>query len=92
MRDIDQITRQVQAICPIVTIGQLPVAHPVADDDGIWFFSQPDSPFEVQIESPNGMCPFLIETLENNSRLKAESVSEVIDTLKQLLHLSSSSA
>jgi len=92
MRDIDQVTRQIQAICSEVSVEQLLVTHPGADDNGIWFFSQPGSPFDVQFESPNGMCPFLIETLENNSRLRAESVPGAVDTLRQLLHLSSSSA
>jgi len=92
MRDIDQITRQIRAVCSDVIVEQLPVVHPGADDDGLWFFSQPGSPFEVQLESPNGMCPFQIETLENKSRFKAQSVSEAVDILKQLLHLSSSSA
>ena len=59
MRDIEQISQRIISICPTMKIRQLEVSHPGADDDGLWFFTWPGSNFEVQIESPNGMCPFL---------------------------------
>jgi len=71
---------------PTVTVEQLKVLHPGADDDGLWFFSQPESPFEVQIESSNGTCPFLIETDETDERLTTNSVEETVQTLSVLLH------
>ena len=87
MRDVDQIIELVRAIGPGVNVAQLKVLHPGADDDGLWFFSQPESPFEVQIESPNGMCPFLIETDESAKRFTGTSIDETVQTLSALLHL-----
>jgi hypothetical protein len=87
MRDIDQIIHSIVNICPTVTVRQLNVSHPGADDDGLWFFNWPGSEFEVQIESSNGICPFLIETDENDARLTAKSIDETVEILTKLLHL-----
>jgi hypothetical protein len=87
MRDIDQIIQSLMKICPAVKVRQLEVSHPGADDDGIWFFKQPGSEFEIQLESPKGMCPFLVETDENDARLTANSTEEAVSILVQLLHL-----
>ena len=89
MRDVDQIIRSIIKICPAVKVRQLEVAHPGTDDDGIWFFEQSGSEFEVQIESPEGMCPFLIETDEHDARFTANSIEETLRTLVKLLHLES---
>lgn len=89
MRDIDQIIQSIMNVCPDADISQLEVSHPGNDDDGIWFFSQPGSEFEVQIESSTGMCPFIIETDENPTRLTADSIGETVDILTKLLHLES---
>jgi hypothetical protein len=43
------------------------------------------SEFQVQIESPDGMCPFLVETDENNDHLTGRSVEETV-ILTRLLH------
>lgn len=67
-------------------VQQLRVSHPGADDDGLWYFGQPASEFQVQIESPDGMCPFLVETDENNDRLTGRSVEETVEILTRLLH------
>jgi hypothetical protein len=67
MRDVDQIIHSIMNVCPTVKVRQLNVSHPGADDDGLWFFNWPGSEFEVQIESSNGICPFLIETDENDA-------------------------
>jgi hypothetical protein len=87
MRDVDKIISLVRAISPAVTVEQLKVLHPGADDDGLWFFNQPESPFGAQIESSNGMCPFLIETDETSARLTGNSVQEVVQILSSLLHV-----
>lgn len=62
-----------------------------ADDDGLWFFNQAESRFEVQIESPDGMCPFLIETDETPERFTTNAVAGTVETLLLLLHLSKDS-
>jgi len=89
MRDVDRIIQSIMNICPSVKVEQLKVSHPGADDDGIWFFKQPGSDFEVQIESPMGMCPFLVETSESEIRFTTTSVVDTIGTLAELLHLES---
>jgi hypothetical protein len=87
MRDVEQIIKLVRQACPAVKVNQFEVLHPGADDDGLWFFKQPESPFEVQIESSNGMCPFLVETNESERRFTTNSVLETVQTLSVLLHL-----
>ena len=87
MRDVDQIVRLIQSVYPVVKVEQFKVHHPGADNDGIWFFEHPGSEFEVQIESSNGMCPFVIETDESDARFAAKSIEETVQTLIKLLHL-----
>ena len=84
MRDIDRIIQSIMKICPTVKVRQLEVSHPGGDDDGIWFFEQSGSEFEVQLESPEGMYPFLVETDENDARLIANSTEEAVQTLVNL--------
>jgi hypothetical protein len=60
MRDVDRIIALVKKRCPGVKVEQLRVSHP-ADDDGIWFFSLLPTRKEIQIESSDGMCPFVVE-------------------------------
>jgi hypothetical protein len=87
VRDIDQITRLILNACPTVRVRQLSVSHPGADDDGIWFFNRPDSEFEVQAESPNGMCPFLIETDKSDTRVTANCIEEAVAIIANLLRM-----
>jgi hypothetical protein len=86
MRDVDRIIQLLRGAFPTVDVQQLRVSHPGADDDGLWYFGQPRSEFQVQIESPNGMCPFLVETDENDDRLTGRSVEETVQILTRLLH------
>jgi hypothetical protein len=87
MHDVEKIIELIRDMHPEAEVEQLKVLHPGADDDGLWFFVQPESPFQVQIESSTGMCPFLIETNENDKRVNASTVEEVIEVLSALLHL-----
>jgi hypothetical protein len=89
MRDVDRVIELLRRTYPGVRVRQLEVSHPGTDDDGLWFFEQTESEFEVQIESSNGMCPFLIETEENDARLTTDSIEETVETLGRLLHLRS---
>ena len=89
MRDIEQIITSVERLCPGVEVRQLKVSHHRADDDGVWFFKffkHPSHDLEVQIESPKGMCPFLVETDETPARIIAGSIEETIESLVRLLH------
>jgi hypothetical protein len=86
MRDIDEIVRRVKYAVPETGVEQLRVVHP-ADDDGIWYFSSPNVDGEIQIESPNGACPFLVETAElsSDSARKAESVDAAVEMIVDFL-------
>lgn len=85
-KDIDVIIQRMREAHPEVRVEQLQVRHP-ADDDGIWFFSHSQSPFEVQLESSFGVCPFLIETREHDERIYVQTVEEAVIVLGRWLHL-----
>ena len=68
MRDVDEIIKRITAKYPAVRVEPLRVHHPGMDDDGIWFFNQPNGDFQVKIESSWGACPFVIETDESDAR------------------------
>ena len=78
MRDIDAIIKALALAHPELVVEQLQVLHPGADDDGLWFFRHPASPYEVQLESPSGACPFLFETDAHASSATAGTVAEAI--------------
>jgi len=83
-RDIDQIIEQLKAELPGIEVTQLQVAHPGADDDGVWFIRIPGGDGEVQIESSNGNCPFLIESDLSSDRLYGRTIDEVIQKVRRL--------
>jgi len=85
-RDIDLIIERLQIAHPQVQVEQLRVTHP-ADDDGIWFFTRPDFPFTVQLESSYGVCPFSMDTNEDEEVVHAQTVDEAIETLGLWLKL-----
>ena len=78
MRDIDAIIRQLQLAQPRARTEQLKVAHPGADDDGIWFFHHPATDVVVQLESSTGNCPFLVERTDSTDRLQASTVQQAV--------------
>jgi uncharacterized caspase-like protein len=80
MRDIDQIIAKVRTALPHVSIEQLKVAHPGADDDGIWFFSSPAG-IEVQLESSTGNCPFIIERSTSPEAITSTTIEHAVQTL-----------
>lgn len=84
MRDIDLIIDRLTAEVPGIEIEQLKVTHPGADDDGLWFINIPNQRGKVQIESSEGMCPFVIESDFNDVRHDGHTVEEVVATVKRL--------
>jgi hypothetical protein len=74
-RDIDKLIDELQRAFPGLTVEQLRVTHPGADDDGIWFFRHPGSRNEVQVESSTGAAPFLVEA-DDEQPATAGSVTE----------------
>ena len=87
MRDIEILVQSFNTIYPTVKVRQLEVSHPGADDDGLWFFQEPSTEVEVQVESSTGMLPFLIETDETDVRFTVTTVDQTIETLARLLRL-----
>lgn len=85
MRDIDMIIAAVSKTHPNLLIEQLRVAHPGADDDGVWFFKYPAVSIAVQLESSTGNCPFLVESNLNPDRQYANTVSQAVSTVCTLL-------
>ena len=83
-RDIDHIIERLKTEIPGVQVTQLQVAHPGADDDGLWFIRIPGRAEEVQIESSHGSCPFLIESDFSAERHHGHSVDEVVSTVRRL--------
>ena len=83
--DLDQIISRLRTEIPGVRVTRLEVAHPGADDDGLWFIEIPGRIGQVQIESPDGMCPFLIESDLTEERFHGECIEDVVSTLKSLL-------
>lgn len=65
-RDIDRIIVALSQQAPRIAVAQLGKHH-AGDDDGIWWFSLPGRSSDIQVESSNGMCPFLVETDEASS-------------------------
>ena len=84
VRDIDAITTQLREYIPGVEIEQLRVLHPSADDDGLWFVRVLGRVEEIQIESPNGMCPFLIESDFGDERFCGKCIDEVVSVVRHL--------
>jgi hypothetical protein len=70
-RDIDTVISRIRALHPDAKIEQLKVVHPGADDDGLWFFSLPPGPKEIQVESSTGAAPFRIEHSDLTSSSEA---------------------
>lgn len=78
MRDIDKVIESLASAHPGLLHEQLRVSQPGIDDDGLWFFRHPGCPYEVQLESPTGNCPFLCETDERHSPAQASTVAEAV--------------
>jgi hypothetical protein len=83
-RDVDCIIERLTIEFPGVAVTQLQVVHPSADDEGIWFIRMPDRAEEVQIESSDGGCPFLIESDFSAERFHGDSIDEVVSTIRRL--------
>ena len=83
-RDIDQIIERLRIEIPGVQLAQLQVRHPGADDDGLWFITVPGKAGEVQLESSDGVCPFLIESDFGDERYHGHSVEGAVLTVRTL--------
>ena len=84
LRDIDHIIERLKIELPGICISQLQVTHPRADDDGFWFIKIPSRTEEVQIESSNGSCPFVIESDFSAERIYGRSIDDVVQAVMKL--------
>lgn len=87
-RDIDRVIAELQRAFPNIACEQLRVAHPGADDDGVWFFTHPEGRGEVQLESETGNLPFAIEGDDSPARDTARTVGEAAERVAARLGLS----
>lgn len=88
-RDIDEISKALKAEFPGCEITQLKVAHP-ADDDGLWYIDVPGHAQMIQLEAPNGNCPFTVSFDQKNKLLDGKTVLDVLTKIRILLALPSS--
>jgi len=77
-RDIDDVIGELRLAYPGIVCEQLRVAHPGTDDDGLWIFTHPDRPGEVQLEASTGQLPFLVEGTESPARDTARTVDQAV--------------
>jgi hypothetical protein len=83
-RDVEQMIAKVGQLLPSARWFQLQVAHPGGDDDGLWTFEVPNGR-RVQVESPNGSCPFLIEGDDSDERSPGSTVLETVEIVVRRL-------
>ena len=83
-RDIDLIIERLKAELSEVQVTQLHVTHRGADDNGLWFVTIAGRPEKVQLESPHGGCPFLIESDFSDKQHYGATVDEVVSTVRSL--------
>jgi len=76
LRDIERVIDALGRRNPRIWWERLEVTH-TGDDDGLWFFRETSESLDVQLESPNGMVPFLFES--PNQRKMAETVEEAVE-------------
>lgn len=84
-RDIDEIRNALKAEFSGCIIDQLKVTHP-ADDDGLWYVDVPGCQ-TIQLEAPNGNCPFTISFDQKNRMLDGKTVQDVLAKIRILLAL-----
>jgi hypothetical protein len=86
-RDLDEIIKILKVRFPNLRVVQMDKVHP-ADDDGLWWFRLPGGQKDIQIESPDGTCPFLIESDDDKSPKDARTghtIEEVVEIVGNYL-------
>ena len=89
-RDIDQVIAALRLAFPGIACEQLRVAHPGADDDGIWFVTHPTGRGEVQLESSSGRFPLLVEGTDSPARDMAHTLEQAVALVAARLGLHAS--
>src|SRR5262249_18470225 len=81
-RDIDHIIERVSQRIPGVKVQQHWVKNPKVDDDGVWWFYLPGFKKQIQIESSNGMCPFVVEHDEKKTPFEGKFGATIEDAVE----------
>jgi hypothetical protein len=84
-RDIDHIIEGVKRRLPSARFYQHRVKHPSVDDDGIWWFYLPGIDKDIQIESSDGMCPFMVEHDDMGSACEAETARSIEEAVEKVV-------
>ncbi|MDB5293444.1 MAG: hypothetical protein JWL69_4685 [Phycisphaerales bacterium] len=85
--DIDRIIGLTRESLADVIVVQYHLPH-VADDEGLWWFELQAIKNNIQLESPNGMCPFFAETSSMKSATdgkRMKTVDEAADFVIEYL-------
>ncbi len=86
VRDIDRIIAATRELVSDLEVTQLQEYWP-ADDDGLWFFRGRPGGNEVQIESWNGDCPFIVEHDRGSEAYTETTVADVVAKVVELLQM-----
>ena len=81
--DIDTICERVRRAIPGVTIEQLKVSHPGADDDGLWFFRKAGKREHLQLESSTYNLPFIVETTASAESAVVSTLDEAVEAVQR---------
>ena len=82
--DIDRVVDLVAAALPNLSVVQHHDAWP-ADDEGVWFFRLPNVGSEIQLESPGGMCPFIVEHTGMPSAANAWNATSIEEAARMVV-------
>lgn len=84
IRDIDRIITAARKRLPDLLVEQHQQSWP-GDDDGLWFFSLPGIAKDIQLESPSGMCPFIVEHGDMKSSTEAQTARSVEEAIEKVV-------
>lgn len=82
--DVDKIIEVIKEKFSGVKVESVNPFVPGSFYQGLWFFNIPNVDGEIQIESSNGNCPFLVESHLNDDRYNGYSVVEVVSIIENL--------
>ncbi len=84
IRDIDRIIAAARELLPDLVVEQHQQSWP-GDDDGLWFFSLHGIAKDIQLESPSGMCPFIVEHGDMKSSTDAQTARSVEEAAEKVV-------
>jgi hypothetical protein len=85
--EIENVIAGVRRLIPEIEVVQMHKTHE-ADDDGLWWFKIPGVKEDIQIESSNYNCPFLVEhdSMKSSSdAITCRSIDETVSAIVSYL-------